>query len=334
MLTGTMPTTIPPAMTSPDRPRRVMPWGELPRGERPFDGLVVIDKDQGVTSHDIVGAVRRLAGTRKVGHAGTLDPMATGVLCVGVGRATKLLQYVTGTSKEYVATIRLGIETTTEDAEGEIIARRGVSSIDDVVAAIEEAMVPLRGEIMQVPSAVSAIKVDGKRSYDRVRAGEAVELAARPVTISRFDILHEPRRSEDDTVIDVDVVVQCSAGTYIRALARDLGDALGTGAHLTALRRTRVGAWESEGAAHVAELAKAVSAGESLPHVAMGDLVRGLFPVMSVSEQDADALRHGQFIARGESREKMLAAFCGEDPVALVTPRGQLLKPDLLLSAG
>ncbi|ABY22406.1 tRNA pseudouridine synthase B [Renibacterium salmoninarum ATCC 33209] len=188
-----------------------------------LSGLVIVDKPQGWTSHDVVAKMRRLAGTRKVGHAGTLDPMATGVLVIGINKATKLLTYIVGTSKTYDATIRLGQSTITDDAEGEI--RRAVAA--------------LTGEILQVPSSVSAIKVDGERSYARARAGKDVQLAVRPVNILSFDV--HRIQSTTDGLLDVEVTVSCSSGTYIRALARDLGTALGVGGHLTALRRTAVG---------------------------------------------------------------------------------------------
>lgn len=199
-------------------------------------GLVIVDKPSGWTSHDVVGRLRRLAGTRKVGHAGTLDPMATGVLVVGVNRATRLLGHLVLADKEYLATIRLGSSTVTDDAEGDVVASTRAGHLTDV--DIRSAMAPLTGDIRQVPSAVSAIKVDGVRSYTRVRAGEAVELPARPVHVAAFEPL-ELRVSGD--AVDVDVRVECSSGTYVRALARDLGAALGVGGHLTALRRTRVG---------------------------------------------------------------------------------------------
>lgn len=200
------------------------------------DGLVIVDKAGGWTSHDVVARTRRLAGTRKVGHAGTLDPMATGVLVLGVGRATRLLGHLQLADKEYLATIRLGESTITDDAEGELVDRVDASHLttDEITAAI----VPLTGAIEQVPTAVSAIKVDGKRSYARVRAGEDVALAARPVTVSVFEA--DAVRVVGD-VVDVDVRVVCSSGTYVRALARDLGRALNVGGHLTMLRRTRVG---------------------------------------------------------------------------------------------
>jgi tRNA pseudouridine55 synthase len=183
------------------------------------DGLLVVDKPAGWTSHDVVGRVRRLAGTRKVGHAGTLDPMATGVLVLGIGRATRLLGHLALTDKAYDATIRLGATTVTDDAEGELVEQRDAAAVtDDQLAA---AMTALTGELQQVPSSVSAVKVDGVRSYARVRAGQSVELAARAVTVSRFEL--RERRGND-----LDVTVECTSGTYVRALARDLGAALGS----------------------------------------------------------------------------------------------------------
>src|SRR5699024_8313882 len=189
-----------------------------------------------MTSHDVVGRLRRFFGTRKVGHAGTLDPMATGVLVVGIERATKILGHLALETKTYEATIRLGRTTTTDDAEGETTSTTDASAVTD--EAIDAAVAALTGEIDQVPSAVSAIKVDGRRAYDRVRAGEEVERRSRRVTVARFDVLE---RARSGAVIDLVVVVDCSTGTYIRALARDLGSALGVGGHLTALRRTHVG---------------------------------------------------------------------------------------------
>ena len=199
-------------------------------------GLVVVDKPSGMTSHDVVGKCRRIFSTRKVGHAGTLDPMATGVLVVGIERATKILGLLTATDKSYAATIRLGQTTMTEDAEGEVLQTVSASAVAD--ADVEAAIAALRGDISQVPSAVSAVKVGGKRAYALVREGQPVELAPRQVRIDRFDVCDVSRC---DDMIDVDVEVECSSGTYIRALARDVGAALGVGGHLTALRRTRVG---------------------------------------------------------------------------------------------
>lgn len=206
-----------------------------------ISGVIVVDKPQGMTSHDVVARVRRLAGTRKVGHAGTLDPMATGVLVLGVGRATRLLGHMTLHDKRYIATVRLGQETTTEDAEGTITAALGAVGIEK--AAVQAAASAFIGEIDQVPSSVSAIKVGGVRSYKRVRSGEDFELPARRVTITRLDIgAVSPSVAQDGTpVIDVEIDVECSSGTYIRALARDIGRALGVGGHLATLRRDRVG---------------------------------------------------------------------------------------------
>lgn len=213
---------------------RMMKTNSEPRG------LLLVDKTKGLTSHDVVARTRRRLGTRKVGHAGTLDPMATGLLVLGIGRGTKLLNLAVGLDKEYKATIRLGASTTTDDAEGEIIDSPGCNAIPDIEAVLER----YRGDIEQIPSSVSAIKVDGKRAYARVRAGETVQLKARPVTVSAFDIVGAPRLIEG--YLDLDVRVQCSSGTYIRALARDIGNDLGVGGHLTALRRTAVGPWRIE----------------------------------------------------------------------------------------
>ena len=204
------------------------------------EGVLVVDKPIGWTSHDVVGRTRRLAGTRKVGHAGTLDPMATGVLVLGIGRATRLLTFLVGCDKDYTATVRLGQATVTDDAEGEVVGAPGAAGL--TAQQVEHAVAALTGDIEQVPSAVSAIKVDGKRSYARVRAGEDVRLLPRPVTVSRFVVRSVTEREVDGgTVLDVDVELTVSSGTYVRALARDLGESLGCGGHLTALRRTRVG---------------------------------------------------------------------------------------------
>ncbi|MBY0440656.1 MAG: tRNA pseudouridine(55) synthase TruB [Mycobacteriaceae bacterium] len=217
-------------------------------------GIVIVDKPAAMTSHDVVARCRRIFATRKVGHAGTLDPMATGVLVLGVDRATKLLGLLTATAKTYAATIRLGQSTSTEDAEGQILHH--VSAQHLTAVAIATAMAGLGGEIMQVPSAVSAVKIGGRRAYQLVREGQAVELQARPVRIDRFEMLAVRRECEIDGVIDIDVEVDCSSGTYIRALARDLGDALGVGGHLTALRRTRVGQFELGQAVSLDDLAE------------------------------------------------------------------------------
>jgi tRNA pseudouridine55 synthase len=246
------------------------------------DGLLVVDKPAGWTSHDVVGRCRRLAGTRKVGHAGTLDPMATGVLVLGVGRATRLLGHLALTDKAYDATVRLGAATVTDDAEGEVVTTQDAAAVTD--AAVLTGLRALTGAISQVPSAVSAVKVDGVRSYARVRAGEQVELAARPVVVSRLELL--ARRGDD-----LDVVVECTSGTYVRALARDLGAALGVGAHLTALRRTRVGPFDLAQARTLEQHA------ESLALVPLDAAVSASFPHRELSADEAVALSYGKRLA-------------------------------------
>jgi tRNA pseudouridine55 synthase len=257
---------------------------------RPVSGLAILDKPAGWTSHQVVGRIRRLAGTRKVGHAGTLDPMATGVLIVGVEKATRLLRYLALSDKAYEATIRLGIGTITDDAEGEVITTAGAADLDK--AEIEAAMAKLRGDILQVPAAVSAIKINGVRSYQRVRAGQSVELSERPVTIRRFDLLGR-RGLEVDGVscVDLSVVVECSSGTYIRALARDLGAALGVGGHLSSLRRTRVGAFTLDEAQTLEE------AGQGLSIVPLDRVVRSSFPTFTATNTQAGQIRNGRRLA-------------------------------------
>jgi tRNA pseudouridine55 synthase len=273
-------------------------------------GLVVVDKPAGWTSHDVVARTRRLAGTRKVGHAGTLDPMATGVLVLGVGRATRLLGHLQLADKEYLATMRLGVTTVTDDAEGDVLERVDASDVDPDRLRAEVAA--LTGDIEQVPTAVSAIKVDGKRSYARVRAGEDVQLAARPVTVSTFDVTRlQPGTDEGVAVLDVDVRVVCSSGTYVRALARDVGTALGVGGHLTALRRTRVGGFGLDVARTLEELER------SFDHVPLDDAARSAFPALDLDERSAGEVRFGRPL-----RDLDL----GHDgPVALMDPAGAFL---------
>ncbi|MEZ0049425.1 tRNA pseudouridine55 synthase [Mycobacterium sp. MAA66] len=250
----------------------------------PSPGLVIVDKPAGMTSHDVVGRCRRLFGTRKVGHAGTLDPMATGVLVVGIERATKILGLLTATDKTYVATIRLGQSTSTEDAEGEVLQTVPAGHVTD--EQIEDAVATQRGAIDQVPSAVSAIKVGGERAYKLVREGKAPELAARRVRISRFSV-DAVRRSED--FVDVDVTVDCSSGTYIRALARDVGVALGVGGHLTALRRTMVGRYGLDEARTLEQLADAAELSYSLDAACLLG-----FPRRDLTDTEAEDTRHGR----------------------------------------
>ncbi|MFD5000091.1 tRNA pseudouridine(55) synthase TruB [Streptomyces buecherae] len=275
------------------------------------DGLVIVDKPAGFTSHDVVAKLRRFAGTRRVGHAGTLDPMATGVLVIGVEKATRLLGHLALTEKEYAATIRLGQSTVTDDAEGEITASASVDGLER--AAIDAGVAKLTGDIQQVPSKVSAIKIDGKRSYSRVREGEEFEIPARPVTVSTFDV-HEVREAvaaDGARVVDLDVTVVCSSGTYIRALARDLGTDFGTGGHLTALRRTRVGPYGLDGTHSLEELEA------SLTVLPIAEAAAAAFPRWDVSAEQARLLGNGV---------RLNGPGLGvEGPVAVFDPDGRFL---------
>ena len=267
-------------------------------------GILLVDKPAGLTSHDVVARGRRLAKTRRVGHAGTLDPMATGVLVLGINSGTKLLQYVSGAAKTYLATIRLGISTNTDDAEGEIIEQAGCPPLSR--ETIDRALETYRGEILQVPTTVSAIKVDGKRAYALARAGKDVKLEARPIVIHRFEVIGEPavatahNDSGDVPVVDVDVVVECSSGTYIRALARDLGRDLGVGGHLTALRRTVTGPWKVEQCHDLEDLFAGDDEGEALPLIPLDRAARTLFPTLVVTGEAAARFRNGQAPGSGE----------------------------------
>jgi tRNA pseudouridine55 synthase len=250
-------------------------------------GILVVDKPPGMTSHDVVSRCRRIFSTRRVGHAGTLDPMATGVLVIGIERATKILGLLTAASKAYAATIRLGQTTSTDDAEGELL--QSVSAEHLTHGAIADALPGLRGDISQVPSAVSAIKVDGRRAYQLVREGHTVELEARPVRIDRFEVL---AARHHDRLVDLDVEVDCSSGTYIRALARDLGDALGVGGHLTSLRRTRVGRFGLDHAWSLDDLAQHPRLSLTLDEACLL-----LFPRRDLSAEEAEATSHGRPLA-------------------------------------
>lgn len=271
------------------------------------DGILVVDKTVGPTSQQVVGRVRRLAGTRKVGHAGTLDPMASGVLVVGIGRATRLLGHLMRTDKEYRATIRFGQATSTDDAEGEVLGARGSGGLDaDQVAA---ALPAFTGEISQVPSSVSAIKVDGVRAYARARAGEEVTLAARTVTVHSFAMLSARTEHLDGLeLLDVDVEVACTSGTYIRALARDLGERFGVGAHLTALRRTRVGAFD------LSQSCLLEPAPDPLPVLGLDEVAAGSFERLDLSAAEATEVRHGRRLER---------TIAGQ--VAVFSPEGRFL---------
>jgi tRNA pseudouridine55 synthase len=296
-----------------------------------ISGVIVVDKPQGITSHGVVARVRRLTGTRKVGHAGTLDPMATGVLVVGVGRATRLLGHLTLHDKRYLATVRLGQETITEDAEGTITAALGARDID--AEAVRAAASAYLGEIDQVPSSVSAIKVDGVRSYKRVRSGEEVDLPARRVTITRLDVgAVTPAAAVDGTpVVDVELDVECSSGTYIRALARDIGNALGVGGHLAALRRTRVGPFTVEESRLGPDLDV-----PSIPAdawLASAQAARRCFDAVDVNATEAADVAHGRSLPR---QIEGLTALIGPTGslLALYRPAGDSAVPETVFVDG
>lgn len=281
------------------------------------DGLLVVDKPSGWTSHDVVGRARRICGTRKVGHAGTLDPMATGVLVLGIGRATRLLTFLVGCDKDYTATIRLGQTTITDDAEGEVTATVAADGVTP--GALYAAVRELTGDLQQVPSSVSAIKVKGERSYHRVRAGEEVDLPPRPVTVSRFDVLATRAGDVDGIpVLDVDVEVTVSSGTYVRALARDLGAELDVGGHLTALRRTRVGAFTLDRAHGLAELGE-LGDPEQVPVTPLADAARAQFAVRELTAEEATAVGYGQRVESvQEGRTEPVAAFAPDGRLVAV----------------
>ncbi|WP_040158612.1 tRNA pseudouridine(55) synthase TruB [Mobilicoccus massiliensis] len=345
------------------------------------DGLLVVDKPAGWTSHQVVGACRRLAGTRKVGHAGTLDPMATGVLVVGVNKATRLLTYIVGADKSYTATIRLGVSTMTDDAEGVATAVAPAGAVEALTdSAVDAAVAALTGEISQVPSTVSAIKIDGRRAYARARAGEDVALAGRPARVSQFDVLERrrgmgipPQEEADDpsavhrrdrgearveiptssvsadpvVVLDLDVEVTVSSGTYVRALARDLGEALGVGGHLTSLRRTRVGGIGLNVAHTMEELESARAAGVSretpdalpgtsgLPLVSLEDAARASMPERRLDKEETRLVSHGVRIPSAEpGRAGPVAAFAPDGTlVAILDESGERVMPEVVFTA-
>ncbi|MEN9342453.1 MAG: hypothetical protein RIR24_40 [Actinomycetota bacterium] len=287
-------------------------------------GLVLIDKPKGFTSHDVVAKLRGISGTRRVGHAGTLDPMATGLLLIGINAGTKLLTFLVGASKTYQATIRLGASTVTDDAEGDVLQLAESSVIRNIsTEQIEAALEKLRGAIAQVPSSVSAIKVDGKRAYAKVRGGDEVKLAPRPVTISRFEKTSDEQLVETDsgTFLDFEATIECSSGTYVRALARDLGESLGVGGHLTALRRTKINSYSVEEAQQLEGLSRELLKVKSLFEAAKDEFV-----VRQLSEQEVIDIRHGKRIAANGVSGGVIAAVSGETLVAMLESVGDQLK--------
>lgn len=284
-------------------------------------GLLIVDKPSGMTSHDVVSRVRRIMGTRRVGHAGTLDPMATGVLVLGLERATKLLGHLALDTKAYLATIRLGVSTATDDAEGEVLTEVDGSSVDE--DAVRAGIAELTGDIEQVPSSVSAVKVDGRRAYELARSGEQVQLSARPVSVARFDLLALRREA---ATTELDVLVECSSGTYVRALARDLGARLGVGGHLGELRRTRVGPFGLSVVRTLEQLEQQPELSLEMDHA-----VETAFPRRDVDRRTARALSHGQQVTAA-GVDGTYGMF---DPdgraIALVQDRGRSAKPVLVI---
>ncbi|HEU0086376.1 MAG TPA: tRNA pseudouridine(55) synthase TruB [Pseudonocardiaceae bacterium] len=299
----------------------MVPAGAVPAGAVPA-GLVIVDKPAGMTSHDVVARLRRLLGTRRIGHAGTLDPMATGVLVCGLQRATRLLGHLPLEPKVYRGTVRLGVATSTDDAQGERLGGVDPSGVGEpeILAGIAD----LTGAIEQVPSGVSAVKVGGQRAYALARAGEVVRLAARPVTVFRFELL--ALRSVDGPAIDLDVLVECSGGTYVRALARDLGAVLGVGGHLTALRRTRVGPFGLDGARTLDEIAE-----RPVLTVGLDEAVAAAFPQRMVTAEQARVLAHGgELPATGLAGTSVAFDPAGQ-AIALLTETGSRARPLLVL---
>ena len=287
------------------------------------DGFLIVDKEPGMTSHDVVAIGRKALGTRKVGHAGTLDPMATGVLVLGFGNGTRLLQYITDGDKSYTATIVLGASTVTDDHEGEVLVSTDAHAVED--GEIKRILSTMVGTISQRPSSVSAVKVDGERAYDRVRAGEVFELASRTVTISNLDVL-EIRHLESTTEVDIDVT--CSAGTFIRAIARDLGDELKVGGHLRALRRTRVAGFALDVATSVADL-KA----KNFTALHLTDVARRTFEARELSVEEVRELSFGRPLSPSAS-DGIVAGISGENElIALLKNESDKAKPVAVFAA-
>ena len=287
------------------------------------DGFLIVDKEPGMTSHDVVAMGRKALGTRKVGHAGTLDPMATGVLVLGFGNGTRLLQYITDGDKSYTATIVLGASTVTDDHEGEVLVATDAHAVDD--AEIKRILATMVGTISQRPSSVSAVKVDGERAYDRVRAGEVFELASRTVTISALDIL-EIRHLQTTTEVDIDVT--CSAGTFIRAIARDLGDELKVGGHLRALRRTRVAGFPLDVATSVADL-KA----ENFTALLLTDVARRTFQARELTIEEVRELSFGRPLSPSVGDGVVAGISSENELIALLKNEGDKAKPVAVFAA-
>jgi tRNA pseudouridine55 synthase len=298
---------------------------QIKQAANEIHGFVIVDKPTGMTSHDVVHQIRKLANTRKVGHAGTLDPDATGVLVVGLGKATRLLTFIVADNKTYQATIRLGQSRTTDDAQGEIIETKSCENLtSDLIKSEIEKFV---GDIQQIPSSVSAIKIEGKRAYDLVRLGEKVELAPRSVHISAIDV-HEIKQVEN--FIDVQVTVHCSSGTYIRALARDLGNNLNVGGHTISLRRTQSGQWSINNSHKLSDLKPG-----NLPIISLAQVATSIFPSVTISNQETEELVHGRSVRIAHTPAEILAVV-DKTPtlIALAKGDGVMLKPNVVFATG
>lgn len=287
------------------------------------DGFLVVDKAGGMTSHDVVAVGRKALGTRKVGHAGTLDPMATGILVLGFGNGTRLLQYITDGDKSYLATIVLGASTVTDDKEGEVLTSTDASQVND--ANMEKTLKAMIGTIAQRPSSVSAVKVGGERAYDRVRAGETFELAARNVTITQLDIL--AIRHLDSTT-EVDIEVTCSAGTFIRAIARDLGEALKVGGHLSGLRRTRVAGFTESDAVSFEDLKNV-----KFTPLNLADVARTTFSVRELTLEEVKELSFGRSLSENGHTSITAAMSPDNRLIALLKDDGERAKPISVFAA-
>lgn len=298
---------------------------QIKQGANEIHGFVIVDKPAGMTSHDVVHQIRKLANTKKVGHAGTLDPDATGVLVVGLGKATRLLTFIVADNKTYQATIRLGQSRTTDDAQGEIIETKTCEKVSE--EAIKQELDKFVGDIQQIPSSVSAIKVDGKRAYDLVRQGEKVELAPRSVHISAIDV-HEIKKIDD--FIDVAVTVHCSSGTYIRAIARDLGNNLNVGGHLTNLRRTQSGQWSITNANKLIDLKPG-----KLPIISMAQVATSIFPSVTIGQAETEDFIHGRSVRTTHTPAETIAVI-DKTPrlIALAHGDGLTLKPHVVFASG
>ena len=286
-------------------------------------GFLVVDKEPGMTSHDVVAIARRALGTRKVGHAGTLDPMATGILVLGFNNGTRLLQYITDGDKSYQATVVLGAATVTDDVEGEVISTADTTAITD--SQIQDELLKMRGTIMQRPSSVSAVKIDGERAYDRVRSGEEVVLPSRSVTISQLDVL-DIRRLENG--IEIDIEVTCSAGTFIRAIARDCGDALGVGGHLNSLRRSRVAGFGLDGAVSLEQLK-----GGDFSTLDLADVARATFPVRQIQLDEKHELSFGRTLVANPNDQIHAGITAANELIALLSNFDGKAKPIAVFAA-